>query len=316
MKNFKSTMYRLRNGKAFSTKVEEYNLKQKAEAKRILNIVLDSIVKDVGKNVKGKKVYIPKHITYSLPATEKQFTGNFPSGTYVTIPKDMVFGIHWNNVPGHRIDLDLSVISPDTGKVGWDADYRTEDGDILFSGDITDARKPNGATELFYVKRQGKNALILFVNYYNFDDEVEVPFKIIVAKKEAKNFRKNYMVNPSYVVSVAESKINQKEKILGLLVTTLNECRFYFVETYIGKSITSSASDFVEHSRKYLFDFYENTISLRDILTKAGAKIVDNKDKSDINLSPEELTKDSILNLLVSHKTKKCPKKEKNEKQK
>jgi len=294
-KDVDSILYRVRNGKGYAT---DFSFEHKYSAKHILDVVVDSIVKDVSKNVKGKRIYIPDYMHYSLPATEKQFTGNFPSGTYVSIPKDIIFGIHWKNVKGHTIDLDLSVISPTEGKIGWDSDYRTEGGSILFSGDITDARGPNGATELFYVKRQRKEALILFVNYYNFEEEVEVPFKIIVAQEKARDFRKNYMVNPNNLISVANSKINQKEKILGLLVTTFDECRFYFTETSIGNSITSSNSEVAEHSRKYLFGFYENAIDLEDVLTKAGAKIVDEKDASDIDLSPEGLEKDSILVLL------------------
>jgi len=264
----------------------------------ILTVVLDSIVDDVKKNVGGKRIYIPDYINYCLPATEKQFTGNFPSGTYVIIPRDIVFGINWHNVDGHVIDLDLSVISPTEGKIGWDSDYRDSEGSILFSGDITDARGQSGATELFYVKRQKKEALILYVNYYNFDAKVEVPFKIVVAQEQVGNWRKNYMVNPNNLMAVANSKINKKEMILGLLVTTTNECRFYFTETSTGTSITASDSEVARHSRKYLFGFYENTIDVKDILTRAGAKIVDKKDGSDIDLSPEVLGKDSILNLL------------------
>ena len=295
IKDVDSILYRIRNGKGYAT---EFSFSKKNQARRILNIVLGSIAKSI--NVKGKKIYIPKHINYALPATEKQFTGYFSSGTYVSIPKDMIIGIYWENTNGHRVDLDLSLFSPDTGKIGWDAGYRTEDRGILFSGDVTDAPKPNGATELFYIKRQTKNALILFVNYYNFNSEVEVPFKIIVAKEQMSNFRKNYMVNPNNVVAIAESKINQKQKILGLLITTTNESRFYFAETYLGGSITSTDSDFAENSRKYLFNFYENTIGLNNILQKAGAKIVNDKEECDIDLSPERLEKDSILNLLQS----------------
>jgi len=106
------------------------------------------------------------------------------------------------------------------------------------------------------------------------------------------------MVNPNNVISIAKSKINQKQKILGLLVVKTNECRFYFTETYLGMSITSSDSEFVENSRKYLFDFYKNAITLKDVLEKAGAKMAKDK-KCDIDLSPEKLEKDTILNLII-----------------
>ncbi len=297
----KSIIYRLRNGKAFVTETEEYDIKQKKVARKILDIVLSSIVKDISKNVKGKKIYIPDYIKYALPATEKQFTGYFPSGTCISVSKDMIVGVQWENVNSHRIDLDLSMINSTAGKIGWDASYRTKDKDILFSGDITDAPKPNGASELFYTQRQAMNSYIMFVNYYNYEEEVEAPFKIIVAKEHASIFKENYMVNPNNVLSIAKSSMTQKQKILGLLVTTKDKCKFYFTEAYLGNSITSSSSEFAENSRKYLFGFYQNSIDFNDILEKAGAKIIEDKEKCDIDLSPEVLEKDTILNLVKNN---------------
>ena len=295
-KDADSIIYQIRNGKGYAT---EFDFPNKGEAKRILNIVLDSIVKDVKKNVKGKKIYIPEYVKYSLPATEKQFSDKFPNGTYIEIPKDMVFGVHWENVDGNRIDLDLSLINPETGKIGWDSNYRTEEKNILFSGDITDAPKPKGASELFYVKRQKMDSYIMHVNYYNYNEDIEAPFNIIVAKEQVKNMKENYTVDPNNVITITKSKINQRQKILGLLVTTTKTCRFYFSETYAGKNITSFANEHVEHSRKYLFNFYKDSITLNDILEKAGAKLVDDKKKCNIDLSPEELEKDTILKLMI-----------------
>ena len=110
--------------------------------------------------------------------------------------------------------------------------------------------------------------------------------------------KENYMVNPNNVVSIVNTKISEKQKILGLVITTSNECRFYFAETNLGNSISSSGNAFVENSRKYLFDFYSKTISLNDVLKEAGAKFVSDREKADIDLSPETLEKDTIINLL------------------
>jgi len=303
-KDVDSILFRIRNGKAYAT---DFHFSNKATAQAVLDVVLASIAEDVEKNVKGKNIYIPDYINYSLPATEKQFTGNFPAGTYISIPKDMIVGVHWENVGFSRIDLDLSMISSGVGKIGWDSYYRTDDGSILFSGDITDAPKPLGATELFYVRRQGEDNLIILLNYYNYDETVKVPFKIIVAKETilGGNFRSNHMVNPNKIIAVVQSEISQKQKILGLLKTTLTGSKFYFVETSIGKAITSSGTKFVGHSRKYLANFYQNSIELKDILVRAGANVTHEKLDSkreffcDIDLSPENLEKDSILNLLI-----------------
>lgn len=294
-----SILYRIRNGKGWAT---EFKFNEKDKAKKILQIVLNSIAKDISKNVKGKKIFIPSYINYTLPSTEKQFIGYFPSGTYVSIPKDMVFGIHWYNTKNSRIDLDLSLISLKFGKVGWDACYRTDDRKILFSGDMTDASKPKGATELFYIGKQNKDNLLLFVNFYNFSNEIEVPFKIIIAQELVKDFGKNYMVNPNNILAIASSKINVRQKVIGLITTTEQENRFYFAEANIGQSITSSETKFATHSRNYFVGFYENTIGLKEILEKAGAEIIKNKEKADIDLSPESIEKDTIINLLTKQR--------------
>ena len=93
--------------------------------------------------------------------------------------------------------------------------------------------------------------------------------------------------------------IKEKQKVLGIIVTTDEECRFYFTELNMGKSITSSSSDFVENSKKFLYNFYTKSINLNNILTYTGAEIVDNPNDADIDLSIESLEKDTILNLLV-----------------
>ena len=295
LNNPTSIVYKVRNGKSYST---EFSFRQSVDLQVIFDEVLRSIILDISKNVAGKKVYIPKNLTYALPSTEKQFTGNLPTGTCISVTEDMIFGVHWENVNRHRIDLDLSLINAG-GKIGWDSAYRNNERSILFSGDITDAPKPKGATELFYVQKNINQSSILLVNYYNYDEDVEVPFKILVAEEKAKNFKSNYMVNPNNVKAVAKTSITQKQKMLGLLDATEDGCKFYFVETSIGNSIYSSRNEYIMHSKNYLSDFYKNTINLNDVLQAAGAEIVDSNEECDIDLSYETLEKDTILNLLI-----------------
>jgi len=89
-----SIMYKIRNGKAFATEMDFDNI---AGARKAYNTILKSIAKDL-KHLKGKEFYIPENLTYALPATEKQFVGSIPSGTYVTIPDNMIFGVYWENI--------------------------------------------------------------------------------------------------------------------------------------------------------------------------------------------------------------------------
>lgn len=297
-KDADSILYRVRNGKSYAT---AFNFDKRKKAQNALDIVIDSIVNDVKSNVKNKKIYIPDNIDYALPATEKQFTGDFPSGTCVSIQKDMLVGVHWENINGHKIDLDLSLVNSDFGKVGWDSSYRTDNKDVLFSGDVTDAQKPNGASELFYVKKQKETAFALMLNYFNHST-IEVPFKIIVGSETVKTLGHNYMINPNNVIAVCKSKITEEQKLLGLLTVTPEGCKFYFTETNIGNSITSyNEADYVKNARKYLIDFYTNTINLKDILKSAGAKFVDEVKKCDIDLDPVKFEKDTILKLLIKN---------------
>lgn len=285
----RSILYKIRNGKGYATALPSSMNRDRSA----LDIVMGSIVD--GLNLKGKKIYLPDNVEYMLPATEKQFTGNVPTGSYVVLPGNMTAGVYWENVKGHRIDLDLSLISTD-GKIGWDRSYRTDRGDILFSGDMTDAA--HGAAEHFYIERQKAKTYLMFVNYFNHDDEIEVPFKIIVAQKRGK-LKANHMVDPNDLIATVSTIIKQKQKILGLISVNSTESRFYFTEFEIGKSITSGNSPFAEHARQYLVDFYKNGIYLRDVFNKAGAMFVSDRTEADIDLSLETLEKDTIIKLLL-----------------
>jgi len=292
-----SILYKIRNGKSFAT---DFNFKAQEEARRILTVVLKSITDDISKNVKDKKVYIPDNMNYVLPSTEKQFIGSIPYGSYVLVKKDLVFGIHWENLDNGRIDLDLSMISATT-KYGWDSLYRNKTRSILFSGDVTDAPKPKGASELYYVQKGHEDILLLMVNYYNdYDNYGEVPFKVFVAEEKVGKLENNYVVNPNNVICVVKTKMKEKQKILGLIVTKQDEQRFYYIESYLGNTITSTRNKYIEHSKNYLKAYYENTIDFKSILRKAGCKFTKDKSKCDIDLSPEVLEKDTILKLIMN----------------
>ena len=290
-----SIVYQVRNGKGYATSFEFSNHE---EAARVFNIVMDSIAKDM-ECVKSKRVYIPDNVHYALPSSEKQFIGNLPFGTFVTVPKDMMVGVHWTNVDHHRIDLDLSMISLGT-KFGWDGAYRSGTRDILFSGDVTDAPpRTNGASEIFYVKGDVEEPLMACLNYYNFDEDVPVPFKLFVARETAKTLNHNYTVDPNNVLVSTPIMMTQKQQVLGLLMKMDAELRFYFTSVSIGKTRTSSKNKHTNHARTYYMNRFTHPIELKEVLERAGAKFVDGPDKADIDLSPQRLEKDTIIKLMV-----------------
>ena len=292
-----SILYKIRNGKSFAKKLE-YTLKsiEKQEAEHTLNYVLDSITKDIHKNVSGKKIYIPENIFYALPSTEKQFTGNIPSGTCIKTEKDMIIGVHWENQKNTRIDLDLALTNIE-GKFGWDGDYRAQS--LLFSGDMTDAPPPKGASELFYINHNSSSFYTVSLNYYNYAD-IEVPFDMFVAKEQIANMEQNYTVNPENIIGITQSSISgsSHQKTLGLLLVEKDSCNFYFSETAIGRGITFGSQEYHNWARNYMYYYFKNIIFLNEILEKAGAVFVDEED-CEINLSMRNLDKNTILDLLV-----------------
>lgn len=290
-----SILYRVRNGKSYA---KEFSFNDKARAQTAFDNVMQYITQDIAKNVRGKKIFIPAGVKYGLPATEKQFTGNLPSGTYVELTEDMVAGVHWENQGHNRIDLDLSVMSPEVGKIGWDGGYRSSNRSILFSGDMTDAPKPQGASELFYISKEARGVFIMFVNYYNFDDSVEVPFKVLVAHEKPVNPQTHYTVDPNNIVALSNTTMKVKQKNLGIIVAEETGCKFYFAESDLGGGISARGHAYAEQARKYLLNFYTDSIVLNDVLVAAGAELVTDVAEADIDLSPESIDKASILNLL------------------
>lgn len=288
-----SIVYLVRNGRGWATDFKWDG----GDTQYVLDTVIELISYDIGKNVDGKTIYIPENAHYAIPATEKQFVGNFPIGSYVSVPQDLIVGIHWTNT-SRRIDLDFSVIG-ESGKIGWDRSYRSDDKTVLFSGDMTSAPLPNGASELFYVKRGVEEPKILFVNYFNFDSGDPVTCKLFVANEKPGEIEKGYVVNPNNMIAQAELCVDKKQTVVGLVTSIGGENRVYFYSTGIGKSITSGNSELSTRTCKYLVNSAKSGIDLATVLKMGGAKIVSTRPstKKYIDLSLSALNKTTVLKL-------------------
>lgn len=311
-------LYRIRNGKSYATTldVDQVNI---TEIRTGLDIILQSIADDLAKNIAGKRIYFDPQVQYALPATEKQFTGNIPCGSFITLPTSMIIGIHWTNLTPQinedrdkndyafadpfyrhnragRVDLDLSLMG--LTKIGWDGSYRHGDGDILFSGDITDA--PNGATEAFYIKTQEPNTYLLMLNHFSRGhNDVQVPFTLFAARENGFGFGRHYVVNPNKVEMWIPNVMDSVQKMLGLIVLNKKQTVFYFGETSIGNSNTAKDKPYVHQARSYMETTFTHPLLLRDVLIRAGAIVTDKQSDADIDLSVQTLQKDTILSLLM-----------------
>ena len=292
-----STLYRVRNGRGWVAPFA-WPAACNAVTEQAFTIVLGTIADAIRARVSGKQFYLPAHVQYALPATEKQFTGHLPTGTSVAVAQDLLVGIHWQNT-AKRVDLDLSTIGA-SGKIGWDAAYRTGDRRVLFSGDMTDAPPPHGATELFYLKAGDQEPRILFVNYFNLQEGDTVECRLLVAQEESAKFGKNYMVDVSKLVATATLTVNQKQTILGLLAQVDGVQRVYLAQVSVGNSITATKKQHTTAAREYLVRTLIHAIDLRELLHLAGAIVVTEKpDGEYTDLSPMRLEKGTIIELLA-----------------
>ncbi len=277
-----SILYKIRNGKSYATS-------NKNMASSNYFQIYDIIKKEIKKDIEKKKIYIPNNIKYALPSSEKQFTGNIPSGSSIEMKENMIFGIYWENINGHSIDLDLSLMSIEN-KFGWDGNYRNLKRSILFSGDITDA--PRGATELFYIANNEPGVYLVMLNYYNYNETIPVSFKVFIAEEKIEKMKSNYMVSSENIKIEAETEIKRRQKMIGMVKVDNSKSIFYFCEVDIGMSITSSEKDYIKHCRNYIENYYSNLLEFNDIIN------LFDKEDCDIDLSPKNLTKDKILDIL------------------
>lgn len=303
-----SILYKVRNGSAYSM---AFSFPYIEAAENALDVVIESIAAGM-KGLEGKRVFIPENVFYALPTTEKQFTGDIPSGSYVEVEKDMIIGVHWQNAEENRVDLDLKM-SNLQDRIGWDGAYRNDEATILFSGDVTDA-PGDGATETFYVKKQASGAYTVSLNNYTYfyhgGDAQEVPFTFFIAREHRKDLPKNYTVDPNKMICKVKAKAGKVQKVLGLVSFKEGVSRFHFSETDIGKSITMrSNKEYVGHALRYMISSATNPVTLNGIIEKAGAIIVTDKEEiptCDFDLSPESVSKETFLELLQMAEAKDC----------
>ena len=299
-RNVSSIVYQVRNGKGWVEEFDYFNrTMEQQEIKHAIRYVTDSIANDLAVRLAGKVIYIPSYINYAFPVTEKQFTGFIPHGSYVVVPDNMVFGIHWFNTK-KRVDLDLSLLDAD-GKIGWNAGYRNSAKTILFSGDVTSAPLPFGASELFYVRQGVECSKLLMLNYYNFVKGDEVEAKIFVANEAVESLKNNYMVDVSNILASANVNITKKQNVLGIVDSSAGLNRFYFANVSIGSAMSASCGERSEMIREYLVAKMTTVADLRYILNLAGAIIfLDRPEEGEyIDLSPAALDKNTIIDLLA-----------------
>ena len=159
---------------------------------------------------------------------------------------------------------------------GWDASYRSNTSDILFSGDVTDAQLPNGATELFYVgQNYGHGAFLITLNDYTRDNK-DIPFEFVIAKGNNPDIRKNHVIDPNDILEKFDMVIKKDENQMTVGFITIGDTiRFYFNDFSQGNKRTSRQDDVTMNTFDYLQSYSKIQLKLRDLLKDAGAILTD-----------------------------------------
>jgi len=308
-----SIIYRVRNGKGWVT--EFSNDFDADQLEKVLKLTLASIGEDLSDNFDGKTFYIPPYVNYALPQSEKQFIGNVPANTSVTVgDKDLVVGIHWFDNTDERVDIDFALVDA-TGKFGWDAKYRSNDRGILFSGDMTSAPKPKGASEMFYVKHsENMGGALITANWFNMghygsEGKAVNNCKLFVAHEkvsfsgDGRRDGSQYMVDPNNILFSQNVTIDQKQNSIGLIANVDGETRVYFLMTSVGNSISSASGKQSDQIREFLINTSTIAIDLRDVIEAGGGTVVSERPEDEvdyIDLSLEALDKTTLIDLFVA----------------
>lgn len=290
-------LFQIRNGKIWVREEEKegkvsIGLLDKICAASAIGIELHKRLK----NYRGMTVYIPRGISYAVPYSEKQFSGVIPWGTAINATDEenaFTIGVHWVNDPDESgCDLDLHAHTP-TKHFGWNSDYISVDGEIIYSGDMTNAPAPKGAAESFYINNVNE-PVILTLNAFRAKSNKQ--FQFFMTKGEDDEMRERATFDASKLISAPLPLAFADKSSLSLGI--FNNKTFYVYGGNVAEGAVPSRNypKFIEAllnrmSSTYRFETLASTLKI-NIVHEVP------KDTPFLNLSPEALTVNTLLDFV------------------
>lgn len=236
----------------------------------------------------GKAFFFPEDVEYALPRSEKMFIGNIPTGSKF-YGDTLAVGIYWENSWGAR-DLDLSGLNIG-GKIGWNASYNQNNGHLMYSGDLTDAK--NGAIEYLYANNGLMAPTLINNNVYSGQANCE--YKIIVGKGDSIDY--NFMMNPENLF--LESKCNsvQRQNVLGILIPEGQRQSFVILNFGAGQSRISGNSEISTLATQALYQEWNSPLTFREVILQLGGELANSSEKADFDFSLSKLQRDSFTKI-------------------
>lgn len=282
------SMYPIRNGKMWLKELPTPNaLDPRYDWWDALEAIL---YRELVNRLKDKAcvVRFPRELNLACPTSEKTFVGNIPWGSYYDMTENNIVGIYWMGEWGAQ-DLDLSMLTFDGRKFGWNANYNMGD-TIIYSGDVVRANPE--AAECFFIKKDCPNSLIK-VNLYNGHSGAK--FKFMVAQDETvTTLHRNYMVDPNTICFQTEAQIDAEKMIGYVLDNKMCLCEFQTGMNCVSSKVTTT--DWESTLRRKMNSF----VNLKQLLLDAGFKERKRiSTTTPIDLDLTDLNKDTLIKLFT-----------------
>ncbi len=290
-------LFQIRNGKIWVREEEKegkvsIGLFDKICAASAIGIELHKRLK----NYRGMTVYIPRGISYAVPYSEKQFSGAIPWGTAINATDEenaFTIGVHWVNDPDESgCDLDLHAHTP-TRHFGWNSNYMSGDGEIIYSGDMTNAPAPKGAAESFYINNVNE-PVILTLNAFRAKKNKQ--FQFFMTRGEDDEMRERATFDASKLISAPLSLAFADKSSLSLGI--FNNKTFYVYGGNVAEGAVPSRNypKFIEA----LLNRMSSTYRFETLASALKINIVHEvpKDTPFLDLSPEALTVNTLLDFV------------------
>lgn len=239
-------------------------------------------------------VKFPTDIVLTCPASEKNFVGDIPFGSYFPMNNNSFFGVYWKNSWGTR-DFDLSFTDMSGKVIAWNSSYYSSNQDVVYSGDITNA--PNGAAEVILCKKDCPNGIIN-INRYCGNEGSKYQFFFGHGDNNTLTYKSvGYMVNPNHIKVKTMCVSDNSQQAIGL---TYNN-RVYLTNLGVaGGRIASANTEIIDVLQRKVTTY----VDLKKILLQAGFEDASKIDWNDpkyegceVGLDLTDIKRDTLIRL-------------------
>lgn len=284
-------VYKIRNGKTFVKEEEKHKNVPLLFERR--NSVLSAIKKKY--DFTGMKFYIPKNQKIGMPTSEKNFIGDIPFGSSITMDKKFNFGIYWQGRPNQHIDFDLSFVE-ESGKVSsWNRYYSIDDS-LYFSGDMTSLNEKGFASEVFAVKDSSISGF--FTNtLYNCNSQMN-PYKYTFFISSYNKDNVNIIDNGDKIYLSGKSSLDESN---SETIAYLQDNTVYFVDSGFQMGRVANYS-LINNMREFYANKLNNMMTLNKLIPFLGGTILEEDSESDdnvINLDLLNITMEKVTSLFA-----------------